>query len=98
LLIMGQTYKTLPFIIWLNVYRDKVGKGKTPFPKELYSERIAIAQLWSFTIGFVIFLIGVLIKNEIAVSAGGSTLLFSALLYNYNMLKIILHKPTLNNE
>lgn len=98
LLIMGQTYKTLPFIIWLNVYRNKIGKGKIPFPKELYSEKIATAQLWCFAIGFTFFLIGVFIRNDVVVSLGGSTLLISALLYNYNVWKIVLHKPILKNE
>lgn len=98
LLIMGQTYKTLPFIIWLNVYRNKIGKGKIPFPKELYSEKIATAQLWCFVIGFTFFLIGVFIRNDVVVSLGGLTLLISALLYNYNVWKIVLHKPILKNE
>jgi hypothetical protein len=98
LLIMGQTYKTLPFIIWLNVYRNKIGKGKIPFPKELYSEKIARAQLWCFAFGFTFFLIGVLIRNDVAVGLGGLTLLISALLYNFNVWKIVLHKPILKNE
>ncbi|OQX97991.1 MAG: hypothetical protein B6I20_11665, partial [Bacteroidetes bacterium 4572_117] len=36
-LILGQAYKTLPFIIWLQRYQKLVGKAKTPLPKDLYS-------------------------------------------------------------
>ena len=39
-LILGQAYKTLPFIIWLQRYQKLVGKVKTPLPKDLYSEKI----------------------------------------------------------
>jgi len=98
LLIMGQTYKTLPFIIWLNVYRNKIGKGKIPFPKELYSENVATAQLWCFVIGFTFFLTGVFIQKDVVVGSGGLILLISALLYNYNVWKIVLHKPIFKNE
>ena len=33
-IIMGMTFKTLPFIVWNKVYRTRAG-GKTPAPKEL---------------------------------------------------------------
>lgn len=92
-LIQGQTYKTLPFIIWLKIYRKRVGKGKTPFPKELYSEKVAQLQLWGFIIGFIIFLVAILIESEEMVQIGGLLLFVSALLYNYNILKIVFHKP-----
>jgi len=96
-LIMGQTYKTLPFIVWLKVYRGKVGKGKIPFPKDLYSEKIAIAQLWSFAIGFTLLLTGIFMVNEIFVRSGATVLLFSVTLYNSNLLKIVFHKAKNSN-
>lgn len=92
-LIQGQTYKTLPFIIWLKIYRKRVGKGITPFPKELYSEKVAELQLWGFIIGFIIFLVAILIEWVEMVQIGGLLLFVSALLYNYNILKIVFHKP-----
>lgn len=91
-LIMGQTYKTLPFIVWLKVYRGKVGKGKTPFPKDLYSEKGATAQLWVFAVGFALLLSGIIIQNEMIIRSGGLILLSSVLIYNWNIIKIILHK------
>ncbi|MEO8761981.1 MAG: hypothetical protein ABI448_13880, partial [Bacteroidia bacterium] len=93
-LIMGQTYKTLPFIIWLKVYRNLVGKGKTPLPKDLYSERVAKAQLWLFASGLFILFLGIITKQTYVVSAGGIVLFCSVLLYNLNILKIVFHKPT----
>jgi len=92
-LILGQTYKTLPFIVWLKVYRKRVGKGKIPLPKELYSEKIANLQLWSFSIGFATLLTGIILKNNDIVSLSGIILTLTILLYNYNILKIVFHKP-----
>lgn len=92
-LIMGQTYKTLPFIIWLKVYRQQVGKGKMPLPKDLYSEKIATIQLWCFAVGFFMLLVGILIVNNKMIATSGIILFSSAALYNINIFKIILHKP-----
>ncbi|HEY9169042.1 MAG TPA: hypothetical protein VIN72_06115 [Lutibacter sp.] len=91
-LIMGQTYKTLPFIIWLKVYRGRIGKVKLPLPKDLYSEKVAIAQLWLFAIGFLLLLTGISSTTNYIVSSGGMVLFLSVALYNYNVLKIIFHK------
>lgn len=92
-LIMGQTYKTLPFIVWLNVYRNRVGKEKIPFPNELYSESLAHIQLWMFAAGFLTLLLGIFVGRNYLISAAGIILFCAVLLYNYNILKIIFHKP-----
>ena len=90
---MGQTYKTLPFIIWLKVYRGRIGKVKLPLPKDLFSEKVAIAQLWLFALGFLLLLTGISSTTNCLVSTGGTVLFLSVALYNYNVLKIIFHKP-----
>jgi len=92
-LIMGQTYKTLPFIMWLKVYRGKIGKLKLPLPKDLYSEKIAIAQVWFFATGFLLLLVGILTTIKAIVMISGITLFLSVALYNLNIFKIILHQP-----
>lgn len=93
-LIMGQTYKTLPFIIWLKVYRSKIGKGKIPLPIEIYSKNIATAQLWLFVIGFFVLMAGIILTANNWIRIGGIFLFLSVLFYNYNIYKIILHKST----
>lgn len=92
-LVMGQTYKTLPFIIWLKVYRGRIGKLVLPLPKDLYSEKVASAQLWLFAIGFVLLLIGISASVITILLLGAIVLLLSATLYNFNLFKIIFHKP-----
>lgn len=97
-LILGQTYKTLPFIIWLKVYRNRIGKGKTPFPKDLYSNKIAVAQLWCFSTGFILLLAGIIAQHVWIIRIGASGLVLSALFYQFNIMKIILHKPKENGQ
>jgi hypothetical protein len=91
-LVMGQTYKTLPFIVWLKVYKGRVGKVVLPLPKDLYSEKVANAQVWLFAAGFVFLLIGISITSQILVMLGGIVLFLSVTLYNYNIFKIVFHK------
>ncbi|BBE20094.1 hypothetical protein AQPE_4285 [Aquipluma nitroreducens] len=92
-LVMGQTYKTLPFIVWLKVYRGRIGKVVLPLPKDLYSEKVAIAQLWLFAAGFVLLLLGISTTIVNLLIMSGISLFLSAALYNFNLFKIIFHKP-----
>ncbi len=92
-LIMGQTYKTLPFIVWLKVYRNQVGKVKMPLPKDLYSEKVATIQLWLFALGFVTLLVGITFTTNNIVRASGILLFIAVALYNFNILKIVFHQP-----
>lgn len=92
-LILGQTYKTLPFIIWLKVYKSKIGKQKIPFPKDLYSETIAKIQLVGFTLGIMLLLLGIMLQQTYVISLSGIIMFIAVLLYNINVLKIIFHQP-----
>lgn len=91
-LILGQTYKTLPFIIWLEKYKKLVGKTKTPLPRELYSEKIASIQFYLYLSFIIIIPIGILSNSLVLVKVGSIILLLVTILYNINVFKIILHK------
>jgi len=91
-LILGQTYKTLPFIIWLHKYKPYVGKFKTPLPKDLYSEAIGTVQFFSYYAVMIVFLFAIILQNTMLVTIGSYLLLLVALLYNINVFKIIFHK------
>ncbi|UMB61965.1 hypothetical protein MHL31_07160 [Lutibacter sp. A80] len=98
-LILGQTYKTLPFIIWLNKYKKLVGKTKTPLPRELYSEKIASIQFVLYFVFIGMFVVGFLINQLLLIKIGSYALLLVAILYNVNIFKIITHKvKSIENE
>ena len=92
-IIFGMTFKTLPFIVWNKVYHDKAGLGKTPNPKELFSDKIFKAMGISYLAGFVLFAAGVLISNELIIKIATILLLIAAILYNGNVWKAATHKP-----
>ncbi len=91
-IILGMTFKTLPFIVWNKVYHNIAGKVKTPNPKELFSNTIFKANGLAYLIGFIIFGLGINQANILLLNIGAVFLLISALLYNFNVFKILLHK------
>ncbi len=97
-LIQGQTYKTLPFIVWLKVYRQKVGKQKIPLPKELYSDIMARYQMYLYMAGFTAMLAGILIEHKLLVQIGAAAITVSAFVFLSNIFKIVLHKPELKTK
>lgn len=91
-LIMGQTFKTLPFIIWLKTYKSFIGKEKTPLPKDLYSHPLVRWQNGIHFSGFALLLFGISFHTIILITVGLSLLVLAALLYYKNIIAIIFHK------
>lgn len=92
-IILGMTFKTLPFIIWNKVYHLLAGKGKTPNPKDLFSNTIFKWMSLAYISGFVLFTAGILLNCIIILQAGAVLLLLASLLYNWNVIKLLMHKP-----
>jgi hypothetical protein len=92
-IIFGMTFKTLPFIVWNKVYHDKAGLGKTPNPKELFSDKIFLGMGIFYLTGFVLFATGILTSNLVILKIASILLLITAILYNGNVWKAITHKP-----
>ena len=95
MLILGQTYKTLPFIVWLEKYQKHVGKFKTPFPRQLYSAKVANTQFYMYLGAISLIAIGIILKIENILLTGNIMLIFVALLNLYNIMKMVLHKEQL---
>ncbi len=91
-IILGMTFKTLPFIVWNRVYRKRA-VGKTPVPKELFSEGIYNAMLWFYLGGFILFIFGVWMSFILITKIAAAALLLTAVLYTLNVFKTLLHKP-----
>jgi len=96
-IILGQTYKTLPFIIWLAKYKQYVGKHKTAMPKDLYSEAIGKIQLLVYYGAIIAFTLALIFNSSLLMTLGSFGLLLVAILYNVNVIKIIFHKIKLES-
>ena len=94
-IIFGMTFKTLPFIIWNKNYHDKAGNIKTPNPKDLFSDTIFKSMGWSYLTGFGLFVAGILMSNNFVLQIETILFLLTAILYNWNVLKFLMHKPVM---
>lgn len=92
-IILGMTFKTLPFIVWNKVYHHRAGTGKTPSPKDMFSQKIFSAMGITYLGGFLLLGIGIYLSNFILLKFATAFLLVTAVLYNWNVLKIVFHKP-----
>lgn len=91
-LILGMFYKTLPFIIWLKVYKAYVGKVKTLLPKDLYDPKILKAHYYFHIIGFLILAISLVTMETLIFYIGVASLLIGAVLFFINVLEVATHK------
>lgn len=92
-IILGMTFKTLPFIVWNKAYHKLAGRSKTPNPKDLFSNRIFTFMGISYISGFVLFAAGILLNVTWLLQVAAALLLVSAILYNWLVFTLIVHKP-----
>lgn len=90
-LILGQTFKTLPFIIWMHRYSKVAGRQKTVLSKDLYSQTLVNAQYVVYLVAMPTLIVGVLLSASVIIKTGAVLLLATALLYTINVLKIVMH-------
>lgn len=91
-IILGMTFKTLPFIVWNKVYHLQAGLGKTPNPKDMFSSKIFSLMSLAYLAGFILFIIGIYLANNVLLKLASLLLLLAAVFYNWNVLKIFFHK------
>ena len=91
-MIFAMTFKTLPYIVWNKVYHKEAGLHITPNPKDLFNNYIFKAMMGFYITGFILFLIGAYLMHITMVNLAAACLIISAVLYIYNVIKIISHK------
>ncbi|MGA9211355.1 hypothetical protein [Kaistella sp.] len=91
-IILGKTFKTLPFIIWNDHYKNLSGKVKVPLPKDLYSEKLTIWQFRIFIAAFLVFALGIILQQVFIIRIGAMLWVLVAVLYNINVFKLMFHK------
>ena len=94
-IILGMTFKTLPFIVWNKVYHQRAASQKTPNPKDLFNHPIFKIMSIVYLSGFLLFVVGILASWLLFLKAGSVFLIVAAVLYNLNVFKIITHKAVI---
>src|SRR5690625_846972 len=93
-IILGQTFKTLPFIVWMHRYRKLIGKVKIPLPKDLYRPIWVAYEFYFYIIGIALTLVGVIFHFDTFITVGCIGLVMSAVCYNINVYFILSYKIT----
>lgn len=91
-IILGKTFKTLPFIIWNGHYKHLSGKVKVPLPKHLYSEKLTIWQFRIFIAALLVLATGIIAQYLPVIRIGLLLWLAVSVLYCVNVFKLLLHK------
>lgn len=91
-IILGMTFKTLPFIVWNKIYQNRSTNKTTHTPKDLFNNSIFKLMSVFYLLGFILFLIGILVTQSILLQIGAALLILCAILYNFNVFTILNHK------
>ena len=91
-LILGQTFKTLPFIVWVKHYEHLTGKVKTPLPADLINSTLLRIQFTGFFVFLLGFFAGMLYASNILKFIGAGGLITTAAVYCIQVLCLLLHK------
>lgn len=91
-IILGMTFKTLPFIVWNKTYHGRAAMAQTPNPKDLASEKLYSVMIASWLAGLLIVLTGIGCRNSLLLRSGSALLVAAAFFYNLNIWKVITHK------
>ena len=95
-LILGMNFKTLPFIVWNHRYKDLGNNLQVPLPKDLYKESLIRYQSWLFYLAITGLSIAVLTQRPWLLKLSTILWIILALLFCYNVLYVLLHKPHIN--
>ncbi len=92
-IILGKTFKTLPFIVWNTHYSKLHGATKVPLPKAMYSERLTVCQFYLYMAAFILLVIGMATDGLLVMRVALSLWVVLAVIYAINVAKVIFHKP-----
>ncbi len=91
-IILGKTFKTLPFIVWNGHYKSLTGKAKVPLPKDLYNETLVQWQFRIFIAAIILLAAGIITSNLLIIRISAGLWFVLSLIYVYNVMTVLLHK------
>ncbi|WP_298299457.1 hypothetical protein [Hydrotalea sp.] len=91
-IILGQTFKTLPFIVWNYHYKSLNGRVRVPLPKQLYREILVKWNFYFFIAALMLMCAGLLLQVNMLFLVGSIFWLLIAIVFVWNVFDILLHK------
>lgn len=92
MLILGQSFKTLPFIVWLKPYEKLTGKVKTPLPSDLVNNTLLYVLSLSFFLFLFTFIVSFFFNISVLKIIAACSLLLSAIIYLIQLILLFLHQ------
>lgn len=88
--VLGTLYHVVPFVVWVHRYSDLLGYEPVPMIDDLYSDRVAAADLGCFLTGGALLVVADWFALPAVVAAvGGGAVLCGTLLFVWNLLTVI---------
>lgn len=91
-LILGMTFKTLPFIKWNMLFKKFEEQHQVTLAKDLYNNQLLYAQQSLFILGITTISLGVIFRNALLIQVSNIIWLFVALVYSMNVGILIFAK------
>lgn len=88
MLIVGQMYKIVPFLVWYHKYSSKVGIEKVPMLKEMFNEKYAGYGLYLMIAAILGSIYSLTFRSEIGLIVSFSIMFISSLIFSINMITI----------
>lgn len=85
MLIVGQMYKIVPFLVWFHTFSDRAGKEPVPLLKDMFSERLGTIQFWLINVGILFTLAGLLTTQPLLLRAGFTVVFLASVLFAVNI-------------
>lgn len=98
LLIVGQMYKIVPFLVWFHKFSAKVGIESVPMLKDMYSEKLARLEFILMNSALAGTITAIALENEILMYVSTGVMFLSSLLFLKNMFSIFLTKGVKNGN
>lgn len=93
LFVAGHYYKVVPFLVWYHRFGAVVGTRPVPRVADLYSTRVARADVALFVAGVLAMAIGILVGSEASVRAGAVSFAAAVALEIREMVRVARRRP-----
>lgn len=87
-LIIGQMYKIVPFLVWLERYAPLAGTASVPTMKDLVHVPVARIEFALLSLGIASVAVGIFGAWQPLVGVGGFLLFAASLLFGYNIIHV----------
>ncbi len=95
-LILGQTFKTLPFIVWNERYKNLTGTTAVPLPRQLYAAKVVVYQYYSYLAAMFLLVAGMLAGSRFIITIALILWVGVAVLYVFNVAKVLFHQTIIS--